>query len=76
VFGKLLLPGDSAQHVALSEAGRIQDCSRLLPTNSRWKLLDSTAVNDAGQMVGCGTTDGQTMRAVLLTPARRSTLRR
>ena len=52
----------------LSEAGGpIVDLNALLPPESGWVLLSANAINDAGQIVGEGTLNGEP-RAFLLTP--------
>ena len=43
------------------------DLNTLLPADSGWVLLSANAINDAGQIVGEGTLDGEP-RAFLLTP--------
>jgi probable HAF family extracellular repeat protein len=40
----------------------------LLPSGSGWSSLNATGINDAGQIVGQGTYDGQQV-AFLMTPS-------
>jgi probable HAF family extracellular repeat protein len=47
--------------------GSIQALLSLLPANSGWSNLNATGINDAGQIVGQGTYDGQQV-AFLMTP--------
>jgi len=43
------------------------DLNTFLPTGSNWTLTSANAINDAGQITGCGTINGET-HAFLLTP--------
>jgi probable HAF family extracellular repeat protein len=45
----------------------MKDLNRLIPGDSGWVLVAAYAINDAGQIVGCGNRRGQ-RRAFLLTP--------
>jgi len=45
----------------------MQDLNKLIPRRSGWVLGQANGINDAGQIVGYGTTHGQT-HAFLLTP--------
>jgi uncharacterized membrane protein len=47
--------------------GAIQTLAGLLPSSSGWSNLNATGINDAGQIVGQGTYDGQQV-AFLMTP--------
>jgi len=47
--------------------GTIQTLLSLIPAGSGWSNLNSTGINDAGQIVGQGTYDGQQV-AFLMTP--------
>jgi probable HAF family extracellular repeat protein len=62
------LDASGAPRAFLSEAGAaIVDLNTLLPPASGWVLLSANAINDAGQIVGEGTFNGDP-RAFLLTP--------
>ncbi|HWX20709.1 MAG TPA: hypothetical protein VN578_12490 [Candidatus Binatia bacterium] len=55
-------------HAFVAQNGVITDLNRLIPGNSgSWILQTATGINDAGQIVGSGTTNG-IQRAFLLTP--------
>ncbi len=57
-----------AYRAFLSDAGAAMvDLNSLLPADSGWVLLSANAINDAGQIVGEGTLNGE-RRAFLLTP--------
>ena len=47
--------------------GSIQSLLSLLPTTSDWSNLNATGINDAGQIVGQGTYNGQQV-GFLMTP--------
>jgi probable HAF family extracellular repeat protein len=51
----------------LWQNGVMTNLNNLIPSNSGWVLLQAFAINNAGQIVGDGTYQGQT-RAFLLTP--------
>jgi probable HAF family extracellular repeat protein len=55
-------------HAFLYSGGIMSDLNSLLPANSGWDLISASGINDAGQIVGSGTYNGQ-YRAFLLTPA-------
>ena len=60
--------GSGAFRAFLSDAGAAMvDLNTLLPADSGWVLLSANAINDAGQIVGEGTFNGDP-RAFLLTP--------
>jgi len=62
------LNGSLNPRAFLSEAGgQIVDLNTLLAPDSGWVLLSANAINDAGQIVGEGTLNGEP-RAFLLTP--------
>jgi len=48
--------------------GAMQDLNGLIPSGSGWVLSNATAINDAGQIVGTGTLNGQFGEGFLLTP--------
>ncbi|MBV9274591.1 MAG: hypothetical protein JO333_11905, partial [Verrucomicrobia bacterium] len=54
-------------HAFLYTAGTVQDLNNLLATNPGWILQTATGINNAGQIVGYGTINGQ-IHAFLLTP--------
>jgi probable HAF family extracellular repeat protein len=51
----------------LWENGAMTDLNTLIPSDSPWYLLEATSINDAGQIVGWGTIDGN-VHAFLATP--------
>ena len=50
------------------EKGRLQLLDDLIPADSGWELGSADAINDKGQIVGCGTRDRKNGYALLLTP--------
>ncbi|HEY1251622.1 MAG TPA: HAF repeat-containing protein [Thermoanaerobaculia bacterium] len=54
-------------HAFLYIGGRMRDLNALIPHGSGWILTEANGINDAGQIVGTGTKNGQT-RAFLLNP--------
>jgi probable HAF family extracellular repeat protein len=46
--------------------GSLRDLNNLIPAGSGWELVDTTGINDSGQIVGFGRLGGK-MRAFLLT---------
>jgi len=65
--GSTEIAADSSAHAFLWHNGVMRDLNYLIPADSGWELVEATAINDAGQIVGWGTTGGQT-RAFMLTP--------
>ena len=55
-------------HAFLWQGGVIRDLNDFVPPSSGWVLSAAYAINNAGQIVGTGTLNGQS-RAWLLTPA-------
>jgi hypothetical protein len=53
----------------LYSGGQMANLNSLLPPNSGWTLTEAVSINDAGQIVGVGTLNGQD-RAFRLTPVR------
>jgi probable HAF family extracellular repeat protein len=51
----------------LWEDGQMHDLNRFIPSGSGWILIQAHSINDAGQIVGWGTLDGEE-HAFLLTP--------
>ena len=66
-----ITPGDlfGAHHAFLYSGGQMANLNSLLPPNSGWTLTEAVSINDAGQIVGVGTLNGQD-RAFRLTPVR------
>ena len=58
---------NNVQHAVLWEGGPIQDLNTMIAPGSGWFLNMGSDINEAGQIVGSGTIDGQ-MHAFLLTP--------
>jgi probable HAF family extracellular repeat protein len=54
-------------HAFLWEDGVMTDLNNLIPAGSGWILVEATAINEAGQIAGVGSINGQT-HAFLLTP--------
>lgn len=61
---------DTIEHAFVFSRGRMLDLNKLIPADSGWDLMVAYGINDAGQIVGTGTHNGQS-RPFLLTPARR-----
>jgi probable HAF family extracellular repeat protein len=60
---------NASYHAFISTNGRkMQDLNSLIPVGTGWVLQDGAAINDAGQIAGYGTLNGQ-LHAFLLTPA-------
>jgi probable HAF family extracellular repeat protein len=60
---------DNSDHAFISTNGaRMQDLNTMIPTGTGWVLQEAAAINDAGQIAGSGTVNGQ-FHAFLLTPA-------
>ena len=59
--------GYLVSHAFLYSNGVMQDLNKSIPANSGWVLAQATGVNDAGQIVGYGTLNGQ-QKGFLLTP--------
>jgi len=51
----------------LYDSGNTIDLNTLLPTGSGWELAGAYGINDAGQIAGLGSINGQ-YRAFLMTP--------
>ena len=58
--------GQEPSRAFLWRDGEMIDLNSLLPADCGWVLDDARAINDAGQIVGTGSLDGE-LRAVLLT---------
>jgi probable HAF family extracellular repeat protein len=58
---------DKGNYFGFVYDGKIKNLNRLIPKKSGWVLNDATGINNAGQIVGYGTHNGQT-HAFLLTP--------
>ena len=68
IVGQAMVPGNQAFHPFLWTNGQIRDLNSLLPAHAGWELEIAHAINDAGQIVGSGTHNGQP-RAFLVIPA-------
>ncbi|MGH9410607.1 MAG: hypothetical protein ACRD1V_14265 [Vicinamibacterales bacterium] len=67
--GSFVSSADSRSHaLTYTDAAGSVDLNDVIPADSGWVLLDATAVNAAGQIVGDGLFQG-TPRSFLLTPA-------
>jgi len=56
-------------HAFVYGGGKMKDLNKLIPAKSGWVLIEAASVNNAGQIVGSGTHNGQ-QRAFLLTPSK------
>jgi probable HAF family extracellular repeat protein len=56
-----------SQDAFLYSGGVMKDLNSLIPGNSGWKLVEATAINDNGQIVGYGTNPAGQTDAFLLT---------
>jgi probable HAF family extracellular repeat protein len=64
----LAMTRTNASHAFISTAGgKMQDLNKLIPARSGWVLAEAHDINDAGQIVGYGTINGES-HAFLLTP--------
>jgi probable HAF family extracellular repeat protein len=54
-------------HGFVYSQGKIKDLNTLIPKNSGWELIEARGINNAGQIAGSGTHNGQE-HAFLLTP--------
>jgi probable HAF family extracellular repeat protein len=59
VIGASYTASDTNPHAFLWDSSGMSDLNRLLPDGSGWELLEATAINDNGQIVGYGTHNGQ-----------------
>jgi hypothetical protein len=59
--------GFTLYHAVIFSGTRLRDLNGLIPANSGWELTQATGINDAGQITGYGTFQGET-HAFLLTP--------
>jgi probable HAF family extracellular repeat protein len=55
------------QHAYIFSRAAMTDLNELIPAGSGWILVAATGINDAGEIVGNGSINGQT-HAFLLTP--------
>ncbi len=63
-------PNDPTNHqswAVVSQGGQMVDLNTLIDPAAGWQLFDATGINDAGQIVGTGSINGQT-HAFVLTP--------
>jgi probable HAF family extracellular repeat protein len=68
IVGQVMTGPTASTHVAaLWQGGALIDLNTLLPASSGWVLQYAEAINDAGQITGYGTYNGQ-YRAFLLNP--------
>ena len=61
------MSGNTDQHAFLYYQGKMSDLNSVVPANSGWDLQQAYGINDAGDIVGVGTYQGQT-RAFLIDP--------
>src|SRR5262249_9738458 len=66
VVGYSQIPGGSALRAFLYDT-QMRDLNALIPPGSGWVLTTANGINDAGQITGAGTFNGQT-HAYVLTP--------
>ncbi|MBV8818709.1 MAG: DUF3466 family protein [Acidobacteriaceae bacterium] len=67
VVGYSFTGANAAQHAFLYYNGKMMDLNSIIPANSGWVLNQAYGINDAGDIVGSGTYNGQT-RAFLIDP--------
>jgi len=59
---------DNSNHAVIStDGGTVQDLNDMIPAGTGWVLVEASAINDAGQIVGYGNVHGVD-HAFLLTP--------
>ena len=58
----------AGSHAFLWSDGMMRDLNQLIPPGSGWELTVAFSINDAGQIVGRGSYNGQALRSFLLTP--------
>jgi probable HAF family extracellular repeat protein len=68
VVGSSNTSGDAASHAFLYSGSKMYDLNDLIPAGSGWELIEAAGINDAGQIAGVGSHNGNS-RAFLLTPA-------
>lgn len=68
IVGYSLVSG-GFDHAFVYSDGFMQDLNNLIPSTSRWTLVEALGNNDSGQIVGIGISpSGRTVEAFLLTP--------
>ncbi len=67
VVGSVYSGAPSPDHAFIYTNGQVLDLNSLIPPGSGWHLDEAFGINNAGQIVGQGTIDGN-QRAFLLTP--------
>jgi probable HAF family extracellular repeat protein len=60
IVGKSQIAGDSDTHAFVVSNGKMIDLNSLIDPSLGWDLQDATGINNAGQITGDGTIDGQT----------------
>jgi probable HAF family extracellular repeat protein len=65
IVGKSDAGSDPTAHAFIYLAGTMIDLDSLIPPDSGWVLQQARGINDAGQIVGFGTFEGQTRGFVL-----------
>jgi probable HAF family extracellular repeat protein len=68
VVGLATIQNASSHAFISSNGAKMQDLNSMIPTGTGWVLQEAAAINDAGQIAGYGTINGQS-HAFLLTPA-------
>lgn len=74
IVGTSLTKSNAASHAfvfapaTVGGIGKMVDLNTLIPTNSGWVLNAATGINDAGQITGTGTLNGQQQFFVLSPP--------
>lgn len=58
IVGNSTLAGDTAGHAFLYTGGVMKDLNGMIATGSGWELLNATAINDNGQIVGTAWLNG------------------
>lgn len=68
IVGDISDSASGAKSAFLLENGKLTDLNSVLPAGSTWHLATALAINDGGQILGIGTSNGWE-RAFLLTPS-------
>ena len=66
IVGYSFITGNTATHGFLDQNGVMLDLNSLLPAASGWTITAANAIDDAGNILGTGTFDGQSYAVELL----------
>jgi probable HAF family extracellular repeat protein len=73
IVGGSLNRGDDDFHGFLYRNGKLHDLNDLLQPDSGWELIQAVAINDNGEIIGIGSSNGAD-RIVLLKPRQQPTI--